>query len=151
MAFSLEKWRYNIGILRQYNDLLGYQSSNLIYRRELKQMIQSMATISSAVPLETTEGTYHMICMYGSVEEFIRKFAGKVEDAYAELSTHTVNTESVMLILAIAGFERRKLCVMDVKGAYLNANMQTPNDRGLYRSVYAQKQRSIRTSHVTPV
>jgi hypothetical protein len=59
-----------------------------------------------------------------------------VED-YAELSTHTVNTESVMLILAIAGFERRKLCVMDVKGAYLNANMQTPNDRGLYVKINA--------------
>jgi len=37
-----------------------------------------------------------------------------------------------MLILAIAGLEKRSLSVMDVKGAYLNANMQTPDDRGLY-------------------
>ena len=54
------------------------------------------------------------------------------KEEYADLSTQTVNTESIFLMLAIAGFEKRVLGVFDVTGAYLKANMQTPDDRGLF-------------------
>jgi hypothetical protein len=48
---------------------------------------------------------------------------------YAELSSQTVNTESVFILLAIAAAENRALAVIDVKGAYLNADMVTPGGR----------------------
>ena len=48
---------------------------------------------------------------------------------YVELSSQTVNTESVFVLLAVAAAEGRALAVIDVKGAYLNADMQTPGDR----------------------
>ena len=66
-----EFWRPTVGAASEGKRLV-----------EVKQMIQSMATVTSAVPPGTTEGTYHFICVYGAVEDFIRKFAGKVEDAY---------------------------------------------------------------------
>ncbi len=48
---------------------------------------------------------------------------------YAELSSQTVNTESVFILLAVAAAENRALAVIDVKGAYLNADMKTPGGR----------------------
>jgi hypothetical protein len=48
---------------------------------------------------------------------------------YAELSSQTVNTESVVILLAGAAAENRALAVIDVKGAYLNADMVTPGGR----------------------
>ena len=68
------------------------------------------------------------------------KFKGRVfargdkqsKEEYADLSTQTVNTESVFLLLAIANYEKRVLGVFDVTGAYLKADMETPGNRGLY-------------------
>ena len=53
----------------------------------------------------------------------------QLKSDYAELSSQTVNTESVFVLLAIAASEGRALTVIDVKGAYLNADMQTPGGR----------------------
>ncbi len=39
----------------------------------------------------------------------------------------TVNTESVFILLAIAAHEKKHLRVIDVKGAYLNADMSRPH------------------------
>lgn len=51
------------------------------------------------------------------------------KDDFRSLSTQTVNTESVFILLAIAAFERRHLMVIDVKGAYLNADMARPDGK----------------------
>ena len=48
------------------------------------------------------------------------------KEDFAELSTSTVNTESVMILLAITACENRAMAVVDVQGAYLNADMETP-------------------------
>jgi hypothetical protein len=42
---------------------------------------------------------------------------------YENLSSPTVNTQSVFMIAAIAGRERRRVVVIDISGAYLNADL----------------------------
>ena len=51
---------------------------------------------------------------------------------YADLSTQTVNTESVFILLAVAAFEKRSIMVIDVRGAYLNAKMRSPGGRNTF-------------------
>jgi hypothetical protein len=57
---------------------------------------------------------------------------------YVNLSTQTVNTESVFILLAIAALEKRSLMVIDVRGAYLNADMKSPGGRCTYIIVDAE-------------
>ena len=42
---------------------------------------------------------------------------------YEDLSSPTVNTQSVFMVAAIAGRERRRVVVIDISGAYLNADL----------------------------
>ena len=47
------------------------------------------------------------------------------ESLYDDLSAPTVGTSSVFTILSIAAFENRKMSVIDITGAFLNAGMDT--------------------------
>ena len=47
------------------------------------------------------------------------------ESLYDDLSAPTVGTSSVFTILSIAAFENRKMSVIDITGAFLNADMDT--------------------------
>jgi Reverse transcriptase (RNA-dependent DNA polymerase) len=44
---------------------------------------------------------------------------------YDDLSAPTVSTSAVLTILSVAAHERRKVAVVDIGGAFLNANMDT--------------------------
>ena len=57
------------------------------------------------------------------------------KEDFVSLSTQTVNTESVFILLAVAAFEKRSLMVIDVKGAYLNADMSSPNGKNTFIKV----------------
>ena len=57
------------------------------------------------------------------------------KEDFVNLSTQTVNTESVFILLAVAAYEKRALMVIDVKGAYLNADMSTPNGKKTFVKV----------------
>ena len=46
-------------------------------------------------------------------------------DLYDDLSAPTVATSSVFTLLSIAAYERRSIAVVDISGAFLNANMTT--------------------------
>ena len=45
------------------------------------------------------------------------------KNLYGDLSSPTVSTSAVLAVLSIAAFERRKVSVVDISGAYLNANV----------------------------
>ena len=47
------------------------------------------------------------------------------KDLYNDLSSPTVSTCAVMTTFAIAAHERRHIAVVDITGAYLNADMNT--------------------------
>ena len=50
------------------------------------------------------------------------------KDLYDDLSSPTVSTSAVMTVFSIAAFEKRKAAVVDIGGAYLNAEMNTGID-----------------------
>ena len=50
------------------------------------------------------------------------------KDLYDGLSSPTVSTCAVMTVFSIAAFEKRKAAVVDIGGAYLNADMNTGID-----------------------
>ena len=47
------------------------------------------------------------------------------KNLYSDLSSPTVSTSAVLTVLAIAAYEHRLGTVVDIGGAYLNANMDT--------------------------
>ena len=47
------------------------------------------------------------------------------KDLYDDLSSPTVSTSVVMTVFAIAAYEKRNVSVVDITGAYLNADMNT--------------------------
>ena len=52
-----------------------------------------------------------------------------------DTSSPTVKTESLMVVLCIAAFERRSITTMDVPGAYLNASLEHPHTVRIPRDV----------------
>jgi hypothetical protein len=56
----------------------------------------------------------------------------QVKADFAELSTYTVNTETVFMLLALSAKENRELATIDVAGAYLNADMSSPDGKDIY-------------------
>ena len=45
---------------------------------------------------------------------------------YGDISSPTVRTDSVLMIAVMAAWERRTVATMDIGGAYLNADMESP-------------------------
>jgi len=54
------------------------------------------------------------------------------KEEFLDLRTQTVNMESVFTLLALSSFEKRKLAVIDVKGACLNADIEAPGGRNTF-------------------
>ena len=70
------------------------------------------------------------LTMDGEREKIKARFVagGNEQDRefYGDISSPTVRTDSVLMIAVMAAWERRTVATMDIGGAYLNADMESP-------------------------
>ena len=135
--------------VHEYNALVGEMKRRArdALVAEIKNLIVDHASMEG-VTLDAIEDGDEVLSVNVIIEEkavngrFVkdkaRIIAGghrQVKKEFAELSSQTVNTESVFILLAVAAYEKRSLMVIDVKGAYLNADMEGPRGRRTYVEV----------------
>ena len=114
---------------------------------EIENLVKDHDTVTGVLPTEVEPGDVILPASViiedkavngRSVKDKGRIIAGghrQNKQDFVNLSTQTVNTESVFILLAVAAYEKRTLMVVDVKGAYLNADMSSPNGKDTFIKV----------------
>ena len=124
--------------------------ANAALLEEIRNLIQDHSTLSGAYKSDVGSGDEILPVSVivedkavngKSVKDKARIIAGghrQDKNDFRSLSTQTVNTESVFILLAITACENRELMVIDVKGAYLNADMKRPDGKQTFIKIDKQ-------------
>ena len=122
--------------LRNAIRLQGDEAKSVIVS-ELKQTLDKRVWASaiagklSAMQRATTIRSSMFLKQKNNPDGSIHKLKGRLvaggdqqdKSLYEDLSSPTVSTSAVFTLLAVAAYEERRVAVIDISGAYLNADM----------------------------